>query len=244
MTSCRPFFALLLGLGFLAACSAGGSSPSTLLPQSGARGAMLFGVGGGGIPTPAPLGAMKILAPVDLTVAPLSTFALTNPGQCFGASAGDDEEGHSAEHHWEHGNHYHRGNSDGAQPQQYGTPYTPSSLAILSFGAFSLTNPCAAPAGNSGRGEDSGMRRLRNIVPVPTGSGAFIVAQDSADPAHLMINVDGPASDDGTTYSFPMQRFGRPFLAGHTYTFALAVPGTPAPSPTPAPAHHGHGNDD
>lgn len=242
MTYCRPLFALLLGLGFLSACSSGGSSSSALLPQSGGRGAMLFGVGGGGIPTPAPLGAMKILAPVDVAVAPLPTFALTNPGQCFGASGSDDEEGQSGEHHWEHGNHYHYGNPDAAQ--QYGTPYTPSSLVILSFGAFSLTNPCTASTATHGRGEDSGMRSLRNIVPVPTGSGAFIVAQDSADPSHAMINIDGPASDDGTTYSFPDQRFGRPFLAGHTYTFALAVPATPTPSPAPTPAHHGHGDDD
>lgn len=194
---------------------------------------MLFGVGGGGVPVP--LGPMKILAPVDLSFAPLPTFTLTNPEQCFGASASDDKEGQSGDHHWEHGNHYHYGNPDAAQ--QYGAPYTPASVVILYLGAFSLTNPCAASSAGHGRGENSAMRSLRNIVPVPTGSGAFIVAQDSTDPSHAMLNIDGPASDNGTTYSFRDQRFGRPFFAGHTYTFALAVPATPSPSPAPAPAH-------
>lgn len=234
MTSCRPFFALLLGLVFLSACSGGGASSSAMIPQSAVRNARLFGVGGGGVPTPAPV-AMTILAPVDFNVAPFSTFALTNPRQCFGAPAGDDQEGKSGEHHWQHGDHHHYGNADGAQ--QYGMPYTPAALTIISFGAFTLTNPCASGSAGHGRGEDSGMRSLRNIVPLPSGRGAFIVVQDSTDPAHVMTNIDGPASDDGTTYSFSALRFGRPFLPGHTYTFALAAPATPTPAPTATPTH-------
>lgn len=226
MINCRSALALVLGVGFLSACGAG-APQSSLLPQSAARGAMLFGIGGGGFPTPAPLGRMNILAPVDLNTGMLSTFVLTNARQCFGAPAGDDAEGQSADHHWQNGNHYHYGNQDAAQ--QFGTPYTPDSVQLLSFGAFSLSNPCAA-GGQGRRNNDSGMRRLRNIIPVPTGSGAFIVAHDSTDASNALINVDGPdASDDGTTYTFAQLRFARPFQAGHSYTFALAVPATPAP---------------
>lgn len=224
----RSFFAFALGLGLLSACSGRGPMQSGIVPQSDARGAMAFG--GGGVP----LGPMRILAPVDLQVAAISTFALTNPRQCFGLSAGDDHEGDSADHHWQHGEHRHKGNGDAAQ--QFGTPFTPPGAITLSLGAFSLSNPCA---GTSGRGDDAAARHVQAIVPVPTGSGAHIVAQDSVDPTHALIDIDGPASDDGVTYTFGVLHFGRPLRSGHTYTFALAVPATPTPAPTATPDDHG-----
>lgn len=227
----RSLFALILGLGFLAGCTGHNGTASGVLPQADARGAMAFG--GGGVP----LGPMTVLAPVDLQVAAISTFLLTNPEQCFGLSGNDDAEGDSAAHHWQHGEHRHKGNGDAAQ--QFGTPFTPADPLTLSLGAFTLSNPCA---GKHTRGDDAASRHLQAIVPVPTGSGAHIVAQDSADSTHALIDIDGPASDDGVTYTFGVLHFGRPLRAGHTYTFALAVPATPTPAPTATP--NGHGDDD
>ena len=219
----RSFFAFALGLSLLAACSGHRGMQSEIVPQSDPRGAMAFG---GGVP----LGPMTLLAPVDLQVGSISSFSLTNPKQCFGLSGGDDEEGDSAHHHWQHGKHRHRGSGDAAQ--RFGTPFTPADPVTLSLGAFALSDPCA---GKGARGDDAAARHLRAIVPVPTGSGAHIVAQDSTDPTHALLDIDGPASDDGVTYTFGILHFGRPLRAGHTYTFALAVPATPTPAPTATP---------
>lgn len=257
----RSIFSLLAGLAFLSACS--GLSQQSVPQARGTLAQFRHPENPFATPTPLPL---VVIAGVDIVTAGVANpiFALTSDTACFandgfappapggGGEHGDGGDGGKHDDALtrttsdEDGHHHHHGWRSYAMVP--GTPWTPSSMMDVTFGAFVLTDPCTAPirGGGSGhgRGDDALVRKPQNFAtPPPPGGGGFIVAFDSSNPT-VMQNIDGPSQIAGNVYTFPMPRFlSHVFLAGHTYTFALAAPATPTPAPTPTPAQPGGGDD-
>jgi len=200
------------------------------------------------------------LTPASFTLAS-STACVANDGVVANTGGGGDENG-DGEHHHHHSDtqtrttadedghhHHHHGGGSGGTTVVAGTPWTPATLTLLSFGTVVLTDPCPAllglPLPGSGSGDDASARHAVEIGPPPP-SGSFIVAIDSLTPT-VLTNTIGPGAVVGSVYTFtPGFNGGHFFSAGHTYTFALAGPvsETPTPSLTPSPRGEHYGGDE